>query len=82
MARSNSYDSASSQFFIVTKDTASLNGSYAGFGKVIEGLDVVNKIAEVRTDYNDRPLEDQRIKSIIAETFGVEYPEPEKLPER
>lgn len=82
MARTMIPDSAGSQFFIMHQTSPHLDGDYAAFGKVIEGLDVVNKIADVRTDYSDRPLEDQRIKSITAETFGVEYPEPEKLPER
>ena len=56
-----------------------LDGSYAGFGKVITGLDVINTIAEVRTDWNDRPLEEQRIKSVTVDTFGVDYPEPETV---
>ena len=54
------------------------DGSYAAFGKIIEGMDVVNKIAETATDYNDRPLEDQRMKTVTVETFGVDYPEPER----
>ena len=55
-----------------------LNGEYAAFGQVIEGMDAVNRIAEVRTDYSDRPMKEQKIKSITAETFGETYPEPEK----
>lgn len=79
MARSMMPDSAGSQFFIMHKTSPHLDGAYAAFGKVIEGMDVVNRIAETATDYNDRPLEDQRIKTVTVETFGVEYPEPEKL---
>ena len=79
MARSMAPNSAGSQFFIMHKNSPHLDGSYAAFGKVIEGMDVVNSIAETRTDYSDRPLEDQRIKTMTVETFGVDYPEPEKL---
>lgn len=79
MARSMAPDSAGSQFFIMHKTSPHLDGSYAAFGKVIEGMDVVNRIAETATDYNDRPLTPQVIESVTAETFGVEYPEPEKL---
>lgn len=78
MARSMAPDSAGSQFFIMHKTSPHLDGSYAAFGKVTEGLDIVNKIAEVDTDYSDRPLEHQIIKSMTVETFGVDYPEPEK----
>ena len=78
MARSMMPNSAGSQFFIMHKDAPHLDGSYAAFGKVIEGMENVNKIAETPTDYSDRPLEDQTIKSVTVETFGVEYPEPEK----
>lgn len=79
MARSMAPDSAGSQFFIMHKTSPHLDGGYAAFGKVIEGMDVVNKIAETATDYYDRPMEDQRLKSVTVETFGVEYPEPEKI---
>ncbi|MDE6739220.1 MAG: peptidylprolyl isomerase [Lachnospiraceae bacterium] len=79
MARSMHPDSAGSQFFIMHKTSPHLDGAYAAFGKVIEGMENVNKIAETATDYNDRPLEDQRIKTVTVDTFGVEYPEPEKL---
>lgn len=79
MARSMMPDSAGSQFFIMHKNSPHLDGSYAAFGKVTEGMDVVNAIAETPTDYSDRPLEDQRIKTITVETFGEEYPEPETV---
>ena len=79
MARSMHPDSAGSQFFIMHETSPHLDGAYAAFGKVIEGMENVNKIAETATDYNDRPLEDQRIKTVTVDTFGVEYPEPEKL---
>lgn len=79
MARSMAPDSAGSQFFIMHKNAPHLDGSYAAFGKVVEGMDVVNKIAETATDYSDRPLEEQKLKSVTVETFGVTYPEPEKL---
>ena len=79
MARSQRPDSAGSQFFIMHKDAPHLDGSYAAFGKVIEGMDVVNKIAETKTDYNDKPLEPQIMTKVTVETFGKEYPEPEKI---
>lgn len=78
MARAMAPNSAGSQFFIMHKNSPHLDGSYAAFGKVTEGLDVVNKIAEVQVDYNDKPLEPQVIKSVTLELFGEEYPEPEK----
>ena len=78
MARSMAPNSAGSQFFLMHKDAPHLDGSYAAFGKVTEGMDVVNKIAETPTDYNDRPLEEQVMQSVTVETFGVDYPEPEK----
>lgn len=78
MARSMMPNSAGSQFFIMHKTSPHLDGAYAAFGKVVEGIDVVNKIAETRTDYSDRPLKEQKIKSMTAETFGEEYGEPEK----
>ena len=78
MARSMMPNSAGSQFFIMHKDAPHLDGAYAAFGKVTEGMNIVDKIANERTDYSDRPLKEQKIKSITAETFGVEYPEPEK----
>ena len=79
MARSMMPDSAGSQFFIMHETSPHLDGGYAAFGKVIEGMENVNRIAETKTDYNDRPLEEQRMKSVTVETFGVTYPEPEKL---
>lgn len=79
MARSMMPNSAGSQFFIMHKTSPHLDGAYAAFGKITEGMDIVNKIAETPTDYSDRPLEDQRIKSMTVDTFGVDYPEPEKM---
>lgn len=77
MARAMHPDSAGSQFFIMHETSPHLDGAYAAFGQIIEGMDVVNKIAEVRTDYSDRPMKEQKIKSMTAETFGETYPEPE-----
>ena len=79
MARSMMPNSAGSQFFIMHKTSPHLDGAYAAFGKITEGMDVVNKIAETATDYSDRPLEDQKIKSMTVDTFGIDYPEPEKM---
>jgi peptidyl-prolyl cis-trans isomerase B (cyclophilin B) len=79
MARSMMPDSAGSQFFIMHKNSPHLDGAYAAFGKVVEGMDVVNKIATTRTDYSDRPMEDQVMSKVTVETFGVEYAEPEKF---
>ncbi|MBQ2022874.1 MAG: peptidylprolyl isomerase [Lachnospiraceae bacterium] len=78
MARAMAPNSAGSQFFIMHETSTYLDGQYSGFGQVIEGMDVVNKIACVRTDFRDCPMKEQKIKTITAETFGVEYPEPEK----
>ncbi len=79
MARTMIPDSAGSQFFIMHQASPHLDGQYAAFGKVIEGIEVVNKIAAVATDYMDKPLEEQRMKKVTVETFGVDYPEPEKI---
>lgn len=79
MARAMSPNSAGSQFFIMHKAAPHLDGAYAAFGKITEGMDVVDKIAQTDTDFRDRPLKDQKIRSITAETFGVDYPEPDKM---
>ncbi len=78
MARTMVPDSAGSQFFIMHETSPHLDGQYAAFGKVTEGLEVVDKIANVDRDFRDKPYEDQRMKTVTVETFGVEYPEPEK----
>lgn len=77
MARTNMPNSAGSQFFIMHKDSPHLDGAYAAFGKVLEGMDVVNEIAAVKTDYSDKPLEAQVMKTVSVELFGETYPEPE-----
>ena len=82
MARAMHPDSAGSQFFIMHETSPHLDGQYASFGKVVEGLDIVDKIAGVRTDWGDRPLKEQKIKKMTVDTFGEEYPEPEKGKER
>ncbi len=79
MARTMIPDSAGSQFFIMHKNSPHLDGAYAAFGKATEGMDAVNRIAECRTDYSDKPLEPQVMTSVTVETFGVDYPEPEKI---
>lgn len=78
MARSMMPDSAGSQFFIMHKDAPHLDGQYAAFGKVTDGMDTVNAIAETETDYSDAPLEPQIIIKVTVDTDGVDYPEPEK----
>ena len=78
MARAQHPDSAGSQFFIMHKTSPHLDGQYAAFGRITEGLDVVDKIARVRTNFRDMPLTPQRIKSITVDTLGVDYPEPKK----
>ena len=78
MARTMAPNSAGSQFFIMHQNSPHLDGQYAAFGKIIEGLDVVDKIASTRTDYNDKPRPPQVMKKVTVDTFGVEYPEPVK----
>jgi peptidyl-prolyl cis-trans isomerase B (cyclophilin B) len=77
MARSMHPDSAGSQFFIMHRDAPHLDGAYAAFGKITEGIDVVNSIAETATDYSDRPVVPQKIRKITVDTQGETYPEPE-----
>lgn len=79
MARSMMPDSAGSQFFIMHKAAPHLDGQYAAFGKVTEGMDVVNGIAECDTDFADKPLDPQVMEEVTVETFGEDYPEPEKV---
>lgn len=79
MARAMHPNSAGSQFFIMVEKAPHLDGQYAAFGKVIEGMDVADAIVSAKTDWNDRPREDQRMKSVTVDTFGVDYPEPEKV---
>ena len=79
MARAMHPDSAGSQFFIMHKNSPHLDGAYAAFGKITEGMDIVNKIAETATDYSDRPLEEQKMKKLTVDTMGVEYPAPERI---
>ncbi len=79
MARAQHPDSAGSQFFVMHADAPYLDGQYAAFGRVTEGMDVVDEIAATKTDLRDKPLRAQRMKHVSAETFGVEYPEPERI---
>ena len=79
MARAQAPNSGGSQFFIMHEDGDFLDGQYAAFGKVTEGMDVVDAIAAVKTNSQDRPLTEQKMKSVTVETFGEEYPEPDKL---
>ena len=79
MARTMEPNSAGSQFFIMHETSPHLDGQYAAFGKVVEGEDIIDKIAAVATDYMDKPLEEQKMKKVTAETFGQDYPEPEKM---
>ena len=76
MARAMHPDSAGSQFFIMHKNSPHLDGAYAAFGEITDGMDIVNKIAETATDYSDRPLEEQKMKKVTVDTMGVEYPAP------
>lgn len=77
MARTMIPDSAGSQFFIMHENSPHLDGEYAAFGKLIEGLEIVDRIAKVKTDYSDRPMEEQKMARVTVDTFGVDYPEPE-----
>ena len=79
MARAQSPNSAGSQFFIMHQNSPHLDGQYAAFGKVIEGIEVVDQIASCKTGWGDKPIEPQTMKKVTVETFGVEYPEPKKL---
>lgn len=79
MARTMEPNSAGSQFFIMHETLPHLDGQYAAFGKVVEGEDIIDKIAAVATDYMDKPLEEQKMKKVTVETFGQDYPEPEKM---
>ena len=78
MARAMDPDSAGSQFFIMVEKAPHLDGQYAAFGKVIEGMDVVDRIAGTKTDYSDRPMAEQKMETVTVETFGVDYPKPTK----
>ncbi len=78
MARAQHPNSAGSQFFVMHEEADYLDGQYAAFGKVIEGIEVVDEIANTKTDWSDRPYEEQKMKKVTAETFGVEYPAPVK----
>jgi peptidyl-prolyl cis-trans isomerase B (cyclophilin B) len=79
MARTMIPDSAGSQFFVMVEDAPHLDNQYAAFGKVIEGMEVADKIVSTKRDYNDKPYEDQRMEKVTVETFGESYDEPEKL---
>ena len=79
MARSFMPDSAGSQFFVMHQDSPHLDGEYASFGKVIEGIEIIDKIANEKTDRSDRPKKDQKLEKVKVETFGVKYPEVEKM---
>ncbi len=79
MARAMDPDSAGSQFFIMVDKAPHLDGQYAAFGKVTQGMDAVDAIVAVKTDWNDRPRQEQRMKKVTVETFGADYPEPEKV---
>ncbi|MBR7010905.1 MAG: peptidylprolyl isomerase, partial [Oscillospiraceae bacterium] len=79
MARSSNPNSAGSQFFLMHQDSPHLDKQYAAFGKVTEGLEVIDAIASVKVDMNDKPLTEQKMASIRVDTQGVDYPEPKKL---
>ncbi|SCZ02256.1 peptidylprolyl isomerase [Alkaliphilus peptidifermentans] len=79
MARAQNPNSAGSQFFIMVANSPHLDGDYAGFGKIIEGIEEADRIVAVERDFRDKPVEDQKIQEMSVETFGIEYPEPEKM---
>ena len=79
MARATDKNSGGSQFFVMHEDADYLDGQYAAFGRVIEGIETVDEIANVKTDWNDKPLSEQKIAKVTADTFGESYPEPEKM---
>ena len=79
MARTMAPDSAGSQFFIMVEKAPHLDGQYAAFGRVIEGMEVADRIVSAKRDWNDKPREAQRMKKVTVDTFGVDYPEPEKV---
>lgn len=79
MARAMAPDSAGSQFFVMHKDSPHLDGQYAAFGKVTEGMETVDEIAGVPKGFGDRPIQPQRMKKVTVETFGTEYPEPKRI---
>lgn len=79
MARAMNPNSAGSQFFVMHADAPYLDGQYAAFGKVIEGMEVVDAIANTKTDFRDKPVSEQKMKKVTAETFGVDYPAPETV---
>ncbi|WP_425455837.1 peptidylprolyl isomerase [Ectobacillus funiculus] len=79
MARSNNPDSAGSQFFIMVKNAPQLDGEYAAFGKVIEGMETVNEIVNVERDSKDKPIHEQKMKKVTVETFGEKYDKPEVM---
>lgn len=79
MARTQEPDSAGSQFFIMVADASNLDSDYAAFGRVTEGMEVLDRIVSVETDQQDKPLEEQKIKQVTVETFGIDYPDPEKV---
>ena len=80
--RSSGYDTAGSQFFILTADVTELDGFYAAFGKVIEGMDVVNAISQLDTDENGKPLDTIKIKKMTVDTFGADFPQPEVIKDK
>jgi peptidyl-prolyl cis-trans isomerase B (cyclophilin B) len=79
MARANDPNSAGSQFFIMVEEAAHLDGQYAGFGKVVEGMEAVDKIVHAERDHLDKPVEEQRIQTVTVDTKGHDYPDPQKI---